>query len=181
MNVEIPPRLSARPVYRGLAVPYTTKILENGTPDFKVQEEHLRQLCLRDRKCALCGEPLDEEIVFIGGSACAKSRLFFDPAAHEECALYATKACPFLARGTGYAKDPKNADAVFELVSDKRPKVMVMYYTKSFKLVRLSGHIAILAGPPTKIDYDKMAVLDDDPAATEAVLKQMVERMFKSG
>lgn len=179
MSTPIPPRLAGRPVFRGMAVPYIVKILDDGTPDFKIQEEAIRVECLVRKKCALCGQPLDEEFVFIGGASCAKQGLFIDPANHEECALYAAAACPFLAKGTGYAKNPKNADAIIEIVSDKRPKVMILYYTRSFEIVRLSGHIVAKAGPATKIDYDKMLVLDDNPEATAALLRDMTNRMFK--
>lgn len=177
-KVPIPPMMAGRPVYQGLAVPYTTLVAEDGTPDFKVQDETKRIECLKHRKCGLCGQLLGDVVVFVGGSKCCDTRLYFDAPGHEECVLYATKACPFLAKGTGYSKSLKNADVVVDVVSDKRPKVMALYYTKSFWPVRLGNHIAIKVGDPVKIDYGQMPVFDDDPDGTAKALSDLVSKMF---
>lgn len=102
----MPHRLVALPVFRGLPVPWTVYVDDQGVPDFKVSVEERRIECAHDRLCGLCGVRLGYWIWFIGGELTVEHRLLFDPPMHEECARYAQAACPFIS-----AADPRYSEA----------------------------------------------------------------------
>jgi len=101
----IPERLSKRPVFQGMPVPFTA-LITNGVPDFRTTDHANWLICATTRVCGLCGEPLSlsHPVCFIGGEKSATSGFFYDPPMHEECAEYAFKVCPFLACLKGYSK-----------------------------------------------------------------------------
>jgi hypothetical protein len=165
MNVPIPGCLAHRPVYRGLAIPYMTFVGNDGIPDFKVNDEAKRISCLVHGLCAICGKRLDENmIVFIGGPLCVHHRLFMDPAMHRECALYCTRACPYLSRADGghsdaaprHAGDPAVKVEFREEVSIGRPSKMALYCCRGYQPVYNGGVLHALAGEAFDIDWDVM-------------------------
>lgn len=158
--IQIPRCLRQRPKYKGLPIPFTT-FIKDGVPDFKVLDIPNRNLCLRRRLCALCGQSLKDTIVFIGGENSIAQRTFVDPAMHEDCALYAAQACPFLANKDGtYSKvESKHDDTIIVRdfnVSSVRPKRMGVYYTKDYKITQQGDNVYILADYSIKVDWEKI-------------------------
>lgn len=100
---NVPDRMNSRPVdARGFPIPFGQYVdPKTGVPDFRVMDHDIVLRCLRNRWCALCGNPLGSHIHFIGGPACVKNGYFFDPAMHKECAEFAMQACPHLSRAKG--------------------------------------------------------------------------------
>jgi hypothetical protein len=131
--VEIPKRLSKRPVWNGMAVPFTVKI-DNGVPQFRTLDEKSRNKCLNWRLCGICGEPLEKIVCFIGGEACCQYKHFIDPGMHSECAKYAALSCPFL-KGTKrlYNEQPKKGEVLITFGNKDRPKRMAIFYTRQWK------------------------------------------------
>ena len=96
-TTPIPKRLRGRPRVGGLPVPFANQVGPDGRADFRTLDGERRQACLDRNLCGLCGQQLGRPVVLIGSPADVELCLFFDPAMHEECALYAVAACPYLA------------------------------------------------------------------------------------
>ena len=93
----MPERLSRRPKDgRGFPTPFISAQI-NGKHDFRVIDHAKWEEVVSGRLCQLCGEPISGPLYFIGGPACAKNHIFFDPHMHRECAEYAIQVCPYLA------------------------------------------------------------------------------------
>lgn len=147
-NIPVPERLKARPMFRGVPIPFSSFVRDDGTPDFKVTDQHKWNACVTRRLCAICGGPLDGSVFFIGGERCMETHIFFDPAMHEECARYSFAVCPFIACGKEYAaKLPTvpegHALHVHTAVSAERPKRMGMLICYSFRAIRIPSHEGI--------------------------------------
>src|ERR1700752_594778 len=48
--------------------------------------------------CWICGQRMGRHMTFVIGPMCAVNRTSADPPSHHDCATYAARACPFLAR-----------------------------------------------------------------------------------
>lgn len=94
--IEIPKRMRQRPRQAGLPIPYVNMTGPQGA-DFRTLDGAARLECAARNLCGLCGQPLKGTVVLIGSEEDLAIRRWFDPPMHEECALYAVKACPFLA------------------------------------------------------------------------------------
>ena len=158
--IPIPPRLADRPLYRGLVIPYGTMILSNGDPDFTTNDEARRMEVMRDRKCAICGKPLDYWIYFIGGDKSYASRMFLDPAMHEECARYSMAVCPYLrnekAQHKTHTKSMDDVGLVVEankLMSMQRPAKMGLFLTRSYQIANLQGSLVCFAAPRKSAEW----------------------------
>lgn len=95
-EVRIPKRLKLRPQWRGLPIPYVALIRDDGTPDFRVTDEHKRRSVIQNRWCQLCGNPLGKWMFFTGGTKAAKHNAYFEPGCHLDCLIYAMQVCPFI-------------------------------------------------------------------------------------
>jgi hypothetical protein len=87
----VPSRAKVCPRFRGV----WSRLARH--PDFKTTDPRKIQRCVTERRCGICGKTMDREVVFVGGPLSMVSRIFNDPAMHEECARYAYEVCPFLA------------------------------------------------------------------------------------
>lgn len=140
-QIPQPERLQRRPQHHGMPIPYTSLMLPDGTPDFRVTDYQAWVDVVTNRKCALCGESADLLLWFIGGAKCAEYRCFFDPAMHIDCALYAIEVCPFLACKSDYqplatgkaAKAGLKLD-VSGIAADTRPDQFFMYATTGYQV-----------------------------------------------
>lgn len=161
-SIPVPDFMADLPVFRGLPVPFTVFVGEDGIPDFKVADQRKRMRCMIEGLCALCGKSLrPKEVVLIGGPSCCANRIFFDPASHRECAIYATKACPYLSNADwDYATQPprhleegQTVIKTFEERSAHRPDRIGVYFCRSYEMVKHKGTWYVLAGKPTRIDW----------------------------
>jgi hypothetical protein len=93
---DVPLRMRALPLdKRGYPVPYFVTYI-NGEPDFRIADQQKLALCVKLRKCWVCGNPLGTWETFVVGPMCSISRTTAEPPTHYECALFSVKACPFL-------------------------------------------------------------------------------------
>ena len=162
-DISVPQSMQGLPLFHGLPIPYATFIGHDGLPDFKVVDEKLRRRCMTMELCALCGKPLTKRlIVLIGGPKCVQSRTFFDPALHQECAIYATKVCPYLSDANWeYAKQaPRHLEEgqsvikIHENIDNRRPARIALYYCRSYEMVKKRDIWFVKAGRAFKIDWD---------------------------
>jgi hypothetical protein len=159
-GVQIPGRLKKFPLYRGrFPIPYTTLIGPDGQPDFKVIDQQKRTEALNKFLCHLCGERLLIPFCLIGGPLAIVNRAFNDGPMHAECALYACKVCPYLARTDhGHSSaDPKHKGTVRiktdEYVVPGRPDRMALAYCRSY---RVDSFGVVWAGEFDSVDWSQM-------------------------
>lgn len=135
---EIPFRLSRRPRdARGYVIPFAQFVKPDGTPDFRVMDDHLTGKAVRRRLCGLCGEKMRGDVYFIGGPSCVENGYFYDPAMHKECALYAIQTCPHLARAKGkYAPTPDKIEGATSFTVGEMKTIKAEW----FGLMRATGY-----------------------------------------
>lgn len=159
-DFPIPDRLAQRPRHKGIPIPFTTMLLPDGSPDFRVTDHERWLNCVDDDLCALCGEDLPPLNWYIGGDKCVDSKMFFDPAMCLECAIYALVVCPFLAMKKGYAAEGKaeerfNASGAegevrtSQTVSTAVPKQFFLFAATHMALVKIAqtGDVTIMLPP----------------------------------
>jgi hypothetical protein len=101
--MDLPARIAKLPTFRGHPVPVTAWVAADGTVDFRISDEIAWRRVVAERRCGVCGEPLEYWLHFVGGPPSVAHRAFFDPAMHEECARYSVAVCPFLNGDKDYA------------------------------------------------------------------------------
>jgi hypothetical protein len=135
-DIPLPERLKGRPVSeRGFPVPWFVSFI-NGKWDFvnvdprKIVEAYKRELCF------LCGYKLGQYKAFVIGPMCSINRVSSEPPAHRECAEYAVRTCPFLAR-PNMRRNEKAALGKLEDVPgigiEHNPGATLIWITKSFR------------------------------------------------
>lgn len=133
-RIEIPKRLRQRPRQGGLPIPYVNSIGPLGA-DFRTVDNALRLDCGRRHLCGLCGQKLKTPVVLIGSEDDLAIKRWFDPPMHEECAVYAAMACPYLASPTRdyskmqpkYLPDGQEVDRTFEEVRETPPELCMVW------------------------------------------------------
>lgn len=134
-DIPLPERLKGRPVSeRGFPVPWFVSFI-NGKWDFvnldprKVVEAYKRELCF------LCGTKLGQYKAFVIGPMCSINRVSSEPPAHRECAEYAVRACPFLARPNARRNEKaamSDGETVPGIMIQHNPGATLIWITKSF-------------------------------------------------
>lgn len=130
---RMPLAMSKRPRdERGYPVPWFTP-WHDGRWDFRFVEEGKAQQAVYESRCWICGEPRGPRCAYVAGTMCAVNRTSTEPPSHVECAIYAAKACPFLARPK--MARPMNHEGVGEampgVMLDRNPGVAVVWITSS--------------------------------------------------
>src|ERR1700729_1758537 len=154
---------------RGYPVPYFVAWIENGelvrpgqvTPDFRVAAGYAKPNCLTYQLCWLCGEKLGSYKTFVIGPMCALNRTTSEPPCHLECADFAGRACPFLARPQQRRREKDMPEGWVpppgEMIT-RNPRVALIWTTRSFKTFRphagLEGEL-IEIGPPEHVRWYK--------------------------
>ena len=111
MMPEIPDRMKRFPLWMDRYPIHFTVAIENGVPLFN-QVSRLRQLeAAAKNLCHLCGQRLLAPYYFICSERDVKDKACKDGPMHLECAMYAIKACPFLANPDYTGKRPAIQDA----------------------------------------------------------------------
>lgn len=151
-DIPLPARLARRPVSeKGFPVPWFVSFIK-GQWDFvnldprKMVEAHQRKICW------LCGEPLGQYKVFVIGPMCSVNRVSAEPPGHLECAEYAVRACPFLARPNMRRNEKASAnhgETVPGIMIQHNPGAMLIWITKSYRVADGLFHI----GPPHALSW----------------------------
>ncbi|MPQ71493.1 hypothetical protein GC387_33380 [Pseudomonas sp. MWU12-2323] len=155
--IETPPRIASLPKdERGYPIFFTLLVGPDGKPNFRAQDPYKWEAGVHNSLCGICGQKLGKKFAFVGGPRSIKSRYFTDLPMHESCAVYALKACPFIAMPKfTYLTQHAPELAVNPLVSDKRPEMFGIGITSKMKVVQLQGHTVIRAGTFTRVQFWK--------------------------
>ena len=155
-DIPRPPRLIRRPVNeRGFPVPWFVSFI-NGKWDFvnldprKIGEAYNRKICW------LCGEPLGQYKAFVIGPMCSVNRVSSEPPAHADCAEYAVKACPFLARPNAKRNEKAalgNGETVPGIMIQHNPEASLIWITKTFRPERAGDGVLFALGEPGSVSW----------------------------
>jgi hypothetical protein len=114
-HLVIPDRVARLPLDdRGYPVPWFVQWLDaqdreappgQGRPEFRIMDATKLRVAIRERRCWVCGDVLGRHLAFVIGPMCALNRISAEPPNHRDCAEYAAKACPFLARPHARRRD----------------------------------------------------------------------------
>lgn len=124
-------------------------------PDFRVIKRGAREDAWQHRKCWICGEPMGVHRVYVIGPMCCVNRTTMEPPCHRECAEYAAKACPFLARPRMRrlpTDDIPDRHVAGEMI-ERNPGVCCLYEARSAEPFRVPNGWLIRLGDPERVDF----------------------------
>jgi len=198
--IPIPTRLAARPRDdRDRPIPWFVGTYD-GKPDFRIANAARLTEALRFRKCWLCGGFLGRHVAFAIGPMCAVNRMTAEPGSHLTCALYAARACPFLAHPNMRRRPVDERPDLGPppgIPLARNPGMVAIWITERWKVVRAPGGPMISLGDPTevlwyiaghpatpeqaRVAFDagvpllrQACELDTDPDASRAQLAQLI-------
>lgn len=97
-HIDMPRRIAGLPLdHRGYPVPWFVAWID-GKADFRIVGPNKTMKALRESRCWICGGLVFGTRAYVVGPMCAVNRTSAEPPSHVDCARYAAKACPFLAR-----------------------------------------------------------------------------------
>lgn len=82
---------------RGYPVPWFVQWID-GEPEFRIADSRKTRLAIEQSRCWVCGDLIIGKRAYLVGPMCAVNRTSAEPPGHVDCARYAAKACPFMAR-----------------------------------------------------------------------------------
>lgn len=149
-DVEIPERIKSLPTdERGYPVPVVILVDDEGKKHFKINDDRIVEKCIKDRLCAICGQPMLDDMWLVGGclSALHPRGAFIDTAVHLACGRYALQVCPYLAyrsfgslsdidKVTGQVKTSTSIMYVDPTVMPERPAFFVIGKIRNFTVSR---------------------------------------------
>jgi hypothetical protein len=99
-SFEIPPVplcLAHCPTAGGLVVPFTSLRHRNGDVALGLADSERVSLCLRERRCGVCGRIIGGRVVFLVRQVDLDRGRSSEPGMCPPCAAYAQRACPMVA------------------------------------------------------------------------------------
>lgn len=135
-DIEVPRRMRALPLNRaGYPVPWFVAWID-GAPDFRIIGPGKIRDAVRWSKCWLCGEPLGRYQAFTIGPMCAVNRTSAEPPSHGDCAVYAARACPFLANPARRRREAHKPDGTVDppgITIRRNPGVALVWTTHRYR------------------------------------------------
>lgn len=111
MTPSIPPRLAGRPTQGGLAVPWVSLPLADGTFDLGSMHTSRVNMCFYQQRCQICGDRILGRIVFFLPESKLDEMHAGEPPLHPECAAYSQQACPMVnGRMRHYRTSPSRSE-----------------------------------------------------------------------
>lgn len=81
---------------RGYPIPFFVAYVD-GKPNFRYQDARKRDICLAQRKCAICGKKLRKDFSYvITGPLGLQNKIVSDAPMHRVCAEFSLAACPHM-------------------------------------------------------------------------------------
>ncbi|WP_249158271.1 hypothetical protein [Bradyrhizobium jicamae] len=155
-HLEMPERMHNLPIDdRGFPVPYFVAWLD-GRPEFRAFDGEKMAICVRHKRCWLCGQPLGKYQVFVIGSMCAVNRISAEPPSHRECALYAVSACPFLTQPKMRRNEvdmPLESTQPAGLMLKRNPGVTLLWTTLKYFPFKAGKGVLFNVGDPKRVEW----------------------------
>lgn len=186
-HIELPRRMKGLPVDdRGFPVPKFVPLV-NGKWDFRgFDPDHLR-MCVKLKRCWLCGQPLGVHMTFVIGPMCLVNRNSAEPPCHHDCAEYAAKACPFLTQPKMRRNEkdlPETHGQVAGIMLKRNPGVTLLWTTRSYKIERTPNGPLFRIGDPEQIEFfaeGRPAIRAEITASIESGLPILREMAAQDG
>ena len=131
---KMPLALARRPkTEQGYPVPWFVPF-HDGKWDFRFVRPEKIPEAVNKNLCWTCGESLELPCAFVVGPMCAVNRTSAEPPSHIQCAVYAAKACPFLARPkldrlSNRTELDKTGSTTAGIMLDRNPGVALVWVT----------------------------------------------------
>lgn len=140
---EWPAEIRALPRdHRGFPVLFFVAYVD-GKPDIRVADVAKWRLCLRERRCWVCGGRLEtRHPTFVIGPMCVVNRTTSEPPTHFRCAEFSARACPFLSRPKMVRNDahlPAGWEHAGGVPLDRNPGATALYSTESWRVFDAGG------------------------------------------
>jgi len=176
-DLTMPDRVAALPRdQRGYPVPRFVAWLDvdgrplergQGTPEFRVIHPGAITEAINGPRCWICGGRLGRRMTFVIGPMCAVNRNSAEPPSHHDCAGYAARACPFLARPHARRREnnlPTAAGEAAGIMLRRNPGVTLLWTTRRYRPWRdPAGGVLFEIGEPERVEW-----LAEGRAATRA-------------
>jgi len=179
-HLELPDRMRNLPISdEGYPIPYFVPFI-NGKPEFRGMDGEKLGICVRLKRCWLCGKPLGVHMTFPIGPMCAVNRNIAEPPSHHSCAEYGVRACPFLTQPRMRRNEKDMIEGHVAGVGLKRnPGVTCLWTTRSYKVYRApNGGPLFSIGDPEKVEYfaeGRKATREEIMASMESGLPLLME------
>ena len=148
---RLPRRIARLPLdKRGYPIPWFVARF-NGEPDFRVADAAKLVKATKERRCWVCGETLGAFNYFVISPLCAVNRTATEPPAHEDCAEFSAKACPFLTRPAMHRHTAGLPEETFEaagIVLDQSPGVVLVWATLTYQVLTVAEGLEFKIGEP---------------------------------
>jgi hypothetical protein len=155
-QLEMPERFRHLPLSdEGYPIPFFVPYY-GGKPEFRGFDPDKLRACVKLKRCWLCGEPLGRFMVFTIGPMCAVNRVSAEPPSHYDCALYATKACPFLSqpRMRRNEKDMPDHLEAAGIMLRRNPGVTLLWVTRHYRPFKDGqGGVLFNVGDPHRVEF----------------------------
>ena len=125
-------------------------------PDFRVIKHGAREDAWQHRKCWICGDPMGVHRVYVVGPMCCVNRTTMEPPCHRDCAEYAAKACPFLARPRMRRLPKDDLGEGFHVAGEmieRNPGVCCLYEARGAQPFKVPNGWLIRLGEPERVDF----------------------------
>ena len=154
----MPPRMQALPVLESgwPALWFAGTNPETGKVDLRLMDGRKLLRAIKEKRCWLCGEPLGRTLAFVTGPMCCVTRTSSEPPSHYDCAAYAVRACPFLARPRAHRSESNIPEGVTVAgIGIKRnPGVAVIWVTRSYRVWSDDNRgTLITVGDPLRVEW----------------------------
>jgi hypothetical protein len=146
LHLELPDRMKRLPISdEGYPIPYFVGSVD-GKADFRCADPEKFVICVRHERCWLCGEPLGVRRTFVIGPMCVVNTNTAEPPCHYDCALYSTRACPFLTmpRMRRNEKAMPEGHSVAGIAIKRNPGVVVLWTTGNYRRRRDPNGMGLL-------------------------------------
>jgi hypothetical protein len=184
-HLELPDRMTGLPVNdQGYPIPYFVPYIDGG-PEFRGFDGEKMLICVRHKRCWLCGGPLGKFMVFVIGPMCAINRVSAEPPSHRDCAFYAVQACPFLTRPhmRRNEKDMPERREPPGVMLRRNPGCSLLWTTLKYSVFKDGrGRALFNVGNPERVEFfaeGRAATREEVVASIESgmtILREMAER-----
>lgn len=150
MHFTIPKELEhLRVDERGYPIPFFVGY-HDGKPNFRYGDTFKRDICLAQKKCAICGKKLPRDFSYvITGPEGYANQIVSDAPMHRRCAEFTMDACPHI----HFEKAQRKEDVTGTDLMAKKPDVLLLIKIDKYKLVKDRGNVYINFRPVAKEEY----------------------------
>lgn len=167
---ELPVRMrNLRINEKGYPIPYFVRNI-NGVYDFRIMDEVKLVNCFTHSLCWICGSNLGIYRTFVVGPMCVVNRTSAEPPSHSDCAMFAAKACPFLAHPKAVRREAGMPEVLNPagVMLEHNPGVTALYTTRRYR-IRYDKGILFEVGEPDHVRWFR----EGRPATRHEILEGM--------